>query len=181
VQNVKSPGQLCADNLRLATWAANKFTGCGLDFDDLQAAGNLGLVKAAHKFDPARGCTFATFAAACIRNEILMLLRREKPHMCLRRLEENLLCDGEDLCLGETIADPASLEDQCEQCDVTARALCCVDALPVSQRDVIRLSFGLDGEPPLSQTAIAKRLGMSPAWVSRTKKAALENLKEGFA
>jgi DNA-directed RNA polymerase specialized sigma subunit len=109
-----------------------------------------------------------------------MLLRRERPHMCLRHLEENLLCDGEDLCLGETIADPVSLEDQCEQCDVTAHALCCVDALPDQQSDVIRLAFGLDGGQPLSQTAIAKRLGMSPAWVSRTKKAARENLREEF-
>jgi DNA-directed RNA polymerase sigma subunit (sigma70/sigma32) len=54
---VKSPDQLCADNLRLVSWAANKFMGCGLEFDDLQGAANLGLVKAAQKFDPARGCT----------------------------------------------------------------------------------------------------------------------------
>jgi RNA polymerase sigma factor (sigma-70 family) len=109
-----------------------------------------------------------------------MLLRHEKPHMNLRHLEEKLLCDGEDLCLSETIADPASLEDQCEQRDATAHALCCVDALPEQQRNIVRLSFGLDGGPPLSQTAIAKRMGMSPAWVSRTKKAALEILREGF-
>jgi RNA polymerase sporulation-specific sigma factor len=183
MQNAKSPDQLCAENLRLVSWAANKFLGCGLEFDDLQAAGNLGLVKAAHAFDSARGFAFASFACACIRNEILMLLRHERPHLGLRHLEEILCCDseGNDLFLSDAIADPAvSLEEQLEQADAASLALRRVDALPQAQRDVIRLRYGLDGGAPLLQIEVARRLGRSRTWVSRTHKAALEKLREGF-
>lgn len=51
----------------------------GVDVDNLQAAGVLGLVEAANRFDPSRGIAFKTFAYTRIRGAILDELRRNSP------------------------------------------------------------------------------------------------------
>jgi RNA polymerase sigma factor for flagellar operon FliA len=51
----------------------------GLDLENLEAAGTLGLVEAAGKFDPRRGIKFKTFAFRRIRGAILDELRRNCP------------------------------------------------------------------------------------------------------
>ena len=51
----------------------------GTDLDNLEAAGVLGLVEAAHRFDPERGVRFKTFAYTRIRGAIFDELRRNCP------------------------------------------------------------------------------------------------------
>src|SRR5262245_30328997 len=62
----------------LVRFLARRHLGHGLDIDDLVAAGNLGLVQAAYKFDERRGLRFATYAAWWIRKEIAETLQRER-------------------------------------------------------------------------------------------------------
>jgi RNA polymerase sigma factor for flagellar operon FliA len=51
----------------------------GVDIENLEAAGTLGLIESARKFDPARGVTFKTFAYNRIRGAIFDELRRNCP------------------------------------------------------------------------------------------------------
>jgi len=51
----------------------------GLDVENLESAGTLGLVEAASRFDPTRGVEFKTFAYARIRGAVLDELRRNCP------------------------------------------------------------------------------------------------------
>src|SRR5690349_24935646 len=51
----------------------------GLDAENLEAAGILGLVEAAAHYDPARGTQFNTYAYPRIRGAILDELRRNSP------------------------------------------------------------------------------------------------------
>jgi RNA polymerase sigma factor for flagellar operon FliA len=51
----------------------------GLDVENLEAAGVLGLVEAANRFDPDRGIRFETFAYARIRGAVFDELRRNCP------------------------------------------------------------------------------------------------------
>ena len=53
-------GEFIQRNLGLARSCAGRFTGRGIDYEDLYAAGCLGLVKACDGFDPARGGCLAT-------------------------------------------------------------------------------------------------------------------------
>lgn len=62
-------------NLGLARSCAGRFTGRGIDYEDLYAAGCLGLVKACDGFDPARGVCFSTYAVPVILGEIKKLFR----------------------------------------------------------------------------------------------------------
>jgi RNA polymerase sigma factor for flagellar operon FliA len=51
----------------------------GVDVENLESAGALGLVEAANKFDPERGIKFETYAYTRIRGAILDELRRNCP------------------------------------------------------------------------------------------------------
>ena len=61
---------LCISNLRLVVSLSYKYDGYGLDRADVIQAGNIGLLKAVGRFNPARGARFATFAVHWIRAEI---------------------------------------------------------------------------------------------------------------
>ena len=51
----------------------------GVDVENLESAGTLGLVEAANKFDPERGIKFETYAYTRVRGAILDELRRNCP------------------------------------------------------------------------------------------------------
>jgi RNA polymerase primary sigma factor len=66
--------QLVKHNLRFVIHTAKKYQNLGLTFEDLISFGNIGLYKAAKKFDADRGFKFITFAVWYVKAEITQAL-----------------------------------------------------------------------------------------------------------
>ena len=62
--------RLICSNLRLVVNMAARYQYSGLPMEDLIQDGNAGLIKAADRFDPDRGCRFTTYASWWIRQSI---------------------------------------------------------------------------------------------------------------
>ena len=62
-------------NLGLVHSCAGRFTGRGIEYEELYSAGCLGLVKACDGFDPQRGVCFSTYAVPVFLGEIKKLFR----------------------------------------------------------------------------------------------------------
>jgi RNA polymerase sigma-B factor len=67
--------RLILENLELAEALAFRFTGRGREQEDLNQVAYLGLVKAARRFDPSKGDSFAAYASPTVTGELKRYLR----------------------------------------------------------------------------------------------------------
>jgi len=70
--------KLIRSNLRFVVSVAKKYEGNGMLLPDLISEGNIGLIKAAKRFDPTKGFKFISFAVWWIRQSIIVALNEEK-------------------------------------------------------------------------------------------------------
>jgi RNA polymerase primary sigma factor len=66
----KAREKLIVSNLRLVVKIAHDFKGLGLPLSDLISEGNIGLMRAVEKFDPAKGAKFSSYAAWWIKQSM---------------------------------------------------------------------------------------------------------------
>ncbi|CAN5857894.1 RNA polymerase sigma factor RpoD/SigA [soil metagenome] len=69
--------KLCRSNLRFVVSVAKKYQNQGVALSDLINEGNLGLIRAAHKFDETKGIKFISYAVWWIRQAILQALAEQ--------------------------------------------------------------------------------------------------------
>ena len=110
--------RLIEHNLRLVSHIARKYTVPGYSQEDLVSVGTLGLMKAVDTFKPETGSQLATYAARCIENEILMLLRASKKRRGDVSLSDPIGTDGEgnDISFMDILGTPpGQVEEQVAQ------------------------------------------------------------------
>ena len=70
--------KLVESNLRFVPFIARKYRGLGVPFEDLINEGNIGLIRAARKFDSSKGAKFVTYAVWWIHTSIKNALSRQQ-------------------------------------------------------------------------------------------------------
>lgn len=110
---------LVCDNIRLVYYIFGKLSQTefsALHKDDIILSGILGLVKAANTFDTERGTKFSTYAALCIRNEMLMYMRKARRYFNQEiSLESPVTVDesGAILTIADTLEANENPQDEC--------------------------------------------------------------------
>lgn len=169
-------------NMRLVAHVAKKYQNTDYDMEDLLSVGTIGLIKAVNSFHMDRGSRLATYAAKCIENEILMLLRASKKLSREVSLYEPIGVDkdGEAVSLVDVIEteNREVLEDMILDQDIQELCEAYRDCLKPQEQDVVRMRYGLFGEKPRTQREIAQVLGISRSYVSRIEKKTLNKLRE---
>lgn len=173
--------QLILHNLRLVSHIVRKYYGASKNQEDLVSIGSIGLVKAVDTFNHENGTRFATYAAKCIQNEILMHFRSQKKLSAEISVNETIDVDrdGNPLTYMDVIATEDNVEEEVDLKVKSALVRRLVNqVLNERERQIIMLRYGLSGSDPRTQREVAQLLGISRSYVSRIEKGALEKLRE---
>ena len=175
---------LIEHNLRLVAHGAKKYPGCDEDPDDLISIGTIGLIKAISTFDPCRTSKLSTYAARCIDNELLMMLRARKKRSREVSLYEPIGTDreGNEISLLDIIeSPPVDVVEDCFQRENILHLLRHIaEILSPKEYHVICCRYGLNGQEPRTQREIARELSISRSYVSRIEKNSLQKLRTLF-
>ena len=175
---------LIEHNLRLVAHIAKKYQAPEHDTDDLISIGIIGLIKAVMTFDSGKNNKLATYAARCIENEMLMMLRSRKKLTREVSMYEKIGVDqeGRELRLMDVLeSEPVDILENLEtQRNISQLRSCICKVLNERELLIICERYGLCGMEEKTQREIATSLGISRSYVSRLEKRALEKLKDAF-
>ncbi len=171
-------------NLRLVAHVMKKYQFLDEDMEDLISIGTIGLIKAIISFNPDKNSRLGTYAARCIENEILMMLRSKKKTSKEVSLYEPIGTDREGNKIQlydviETATDDAygqiALKDDIQTLYDKVESV-----LSPRERLVLKMRYGLYNQEEYTQREIAAQLGISRSYVSRIEKSAIEKLRAYF-
>ena len=179
--NEEARQRLILHNLRLVSHIVRKYYSTSPDSEDLVSIGVIGLVKAVDTFKIESGTKFATYAARCIQNEILMNFRAQKKRSAEISINETIDVDrdGNPLTYMDIISTSEDLGEDLDRKTQIERALKLIkSALDERERQIIVMRYGLFGlKRSYTQKEIAERLSISRSYVSRIEKSAMDKLR----
>ncbi len=179
--DAKAREKLIAHNLRLVAHIVKKYT-YSLEADDLLSVGTIGLIKAIDTFDYDKKVQLSTYAARCINNEILMLIRSNKKHknvVSLNTLTSNN-DDDKDLELKDVLSsDDDEIFEQVETNIIMQKIKKIIEEkLTEREQAVIKLRYGIDCKRALTQKEVSKVLGISRSYISRIENKTLQIIRD---
>jgi len=206
-QRIKAGDQIALEkltkaNLRFVVSVAKQYQNQGLTLPDLINEGNLGLIKAAQRFDETRGFKFISYAVWWIRQSILQALAEQSRIVRLplnkigsinkiNDVKESLknsgrhvsmdapLVEGEDSNLydvlnsGESPNPDRTLLHESLRTEIE-RAL---ETLTPREADVVRLYFGLGNQHAMTLEEIGETFDLTRERVRQIKEKAIRRLK----
>ncbi len=171
-------------NMRLVVHIVKKYSTQWGDSDDLISIGAIGLIKAVTTFDADKASRFATYAAKCVQNEILMYLRSSKKMSNEVSIDEPIGHDkeGNSISLIDVLESGEgdvyeTVETKIKVAELKEKMK---EILTERELDIVRMRYGLNGEKEKTQKEIANELGISRSYVSRIEKKALEKINGGL-
>lgn len=179
--NQTAKQKLIEHNLRLVVYIAKKFSGCGIEMEDLISIGAIGLIKAVQTYKYDKKIKLATYASRCIENEILMQLRKMAKLKAEVSLDEPLNTDGDgnELLLEDILYDEKqTLGKDMERSSEQQILWEIINKLGSREKEIMIMRFGLLGGQEKTQKEVADELGISQSYISRLEKKILEKMKK---
>jgi RNA polymerase primary sigma factor len=184
--------KLIKANLRFVVSVSKQYQNQGLSLPDLINEGNLGLIKAAQRFDETRGFKFISYAVWWIRQSILQALAEQarivrlplnkigsinKINKTFAELEQKFEREPTILEIAQTLElaptpDRGLLNDSLRK--EIERAL---STLTYREASIIRLYFGLNGKHPHTLEEIGEEFNLTRERVRQIKEKAIKRLK----
>lgn len=180
--------KLIEANLRFVVAIARQYQGQGLPMEDLISEGNLGLMKAAGKYDGARGLRFVNYAVVIIRQQIERALKKESAE---QRVENNR--DGQtrsvDAPLGSknnvsllsvlVNANSPMADERVYSSTTEAAVEKALGALNERESRVVNAYFGI-GQDNLTMAEIAEDMGLKRERVRQIRNTAVRKLRKSY-
>lgn len=165
--------KLILGNYRLVIYIAKRYSGLGIELEDLVSIGTIGLIKAVDTFNLKKNISFSTYAGSCIKNHILVNLRK------IKMLDKNINLQNE-MILMNIISDSNNMEetvinniDLYREKRILKKAL---DNLDKYRKDILYDYFGVYNKP-LTQKEIAQKNNISRSYVSKIIMSTINELK----
>lgn len=170
-------------NLRLVAHVARKYSSQFHTMDDFISIGTIGLIKAVNTYSSSRSTRLATYAARCIENEILMVIRASKKNTAEVSINVPIGTDkdGNEISLNDILGtDPDEIVDNLDLKIRIQQMIDTLDVLTDREKKVLIYRYGILGVTPRTQREVAAILDISRSYVSRIEKKALEKLREAL-
>ena len=172
--------RLIEHNLRLVVYIAKRFENTGIGIEDLISIGTIGLIKAINTFRADKNIKLATYASRCIENEILMYIRKNSSQRTAISIDEplNTDWDGNELLLSDILGTDADSVSRNLEEDIEKQILhAALEKIPLRERMIMEMRFGLGGYREMTQKEVADVLGISQSYISRLEKKIIGRLK----
>lgn len=176
--------KLIIHNIRLVMYRINKrFFGTPYSKNELISIGFIGLIKSVDTYDMTKKVNFATYAARCIDNEILMLIRKGKKSINADSIDR-VICedkDGSELTIINNLEDAkVDFVTDYEKKVIYSRIREIVEELDGRSKQIIMLHFGFIDDKVYTESEIAVKMNISRSYVNRLIGKTLEILRKRF-
>ena len=186
--NQRALNKLVEANLRFVVSIANQYQGKGLSMDDLLSEGNIGLMKAAAKFDGERGLRFVNYAVVFIRQQIEKALKTETSETRLE-LTKGGATRSVDAPLGSknnvsllsvlVNADSPLADERVHSGIVAASAEYALSCLDKRETMVINAYFGIEEEQQ-TMKEIGDNMNLSRERVRQIRDKAIRRMRKAY-
>lgn len=169
----KALNELVEANLKYVVTIAKKFAWTGLPLYDLISEGNLGLIRAAKKFDPERGTKFITCARPWITQAIQLYVQNSNVDKELTNMEDYIFDD-------ETNDEMINTDFEDEVHNIQSRSNAIDELLScLTKREyrVLQSYFGLNNCKEMTLDEIGKEMGLTQERVRQIKDESIEKLQ----
>lgn len=171
-------------NLRLVAHIAKKYQNTDVESQDLISIGTIGLIKAILSYDTNKNSKLATYAAKCIENELLMMLRTKKKLSREVSIYEPIGTDkeGNEISLLDILKQdqPDIIEEMDNRKNISQLQEIINACLNKREKEIILLRYGLITGKEITQREIGEYFGISRSYISRIEKKALLKLRAEY-